>query len=111
PPFHLLHQPGHHLPLLRHGQVDARQIRPPSGVHQVIDAEPSDVLLFDDAEDLTEIRKVFLSDRESDADANAGLTAIANAADGVPKGPFASAELIVPLLATVDADADVRHTD
>src|SRR6185295_5811907 len=80
-------------------------------VDEVVEAEAADPFLFDDAEDFVDFADVFLGDGEAHADADAGVAAVADAANGVAERAGAAAEAIVALFAAVDADADVGDAD
>ena len=77
----------------------------------MIETQAADAFFLDDAEDAVDLVEIVLRHGEADADANAGIAAVANAADRVAKRAHASAHAVVPRLVAVDADADVGDAD
>src|SRR3954470_6897323 len=111
PRLDLIEQLVHQHAFLRRLEIDAGEIRTAAGVDEVIKAQTADALVLDDAKDAVDLVQVVLRDSEADADADAGIAAVADAADGVAERADAAAHAVVALLVAVDADADIGHAD
>src|SRR4051794_23666100 len=111
PRLDLIEQLVHQHALLRRLEIDAGEIRAAAGVDEVIQTEAADAFILDDAEDTVDLVQVVLRDSEADADPDAGIAAVADAADRVAERANAATHAVVALLVAVDADADVRHAD
>src|SRR3954453_10555615 len=111
PRLDLIEQLVHQYAFLRRLEIDAGEIRAAAGVDEVVEAQAADALVLADAENAVDFVEVVLRDGEADADADAGIAAVADAADGVAERAGAGAPAGGALLVAVDADADVGHAD
>ena len=82
-----------------------------AAVDEMIEADAVDVLGLDEVEDLVELARVMLVDRETQADALADGDAILDALHGLLVRALDAAELIVDVFEAVERDADIADAD
>ena len=82
-----------------------------AAVDEMVEADAVDVLGLDEIENLVELARIVLVDREAQADALADGHAVLDALHRLFVGAGGAAELVIDIAQAVERDADVADAD